>query len=165
MDVVKILVRTHPRLRLRIAGRGKDGERVRAAARALDIDRNVELIGPVDDAKRAELLAGARVFVMPSRFEGFGMAAAEAMAAGVPVVTSNAGSLPEVVDPPRGGVVVPAGDAAAMAAAVDSLLRDPAERRRLSESSRVSAQRFRWDNIADQHLEFLKAIQQGSNGE
>src|SRR5690606_26219891 len=91
-------------------------------------------------------------------FEGFGMVAAEAMAAGVPVVASAVDSLPEVVDPPAGGVVVPVGDASALAAAVDSLLRDEAARLRLSADARTSAQRFRWDRIADDHLSFLETI-------
>jgi glycosyltransferase involved in cell wall biosynthesis len=165
LDAMKILVRQQPRLRLKIAGRGTDGQRVRDTARALGIDQQVEILGAVDDAKRAELLAGARVFLMPSRFEGFGLAAAEAMAAGVPVIASDAGSLPEVVDPPRGGIIVPRSDPAALADATERLLRDPAERRRLSGSARVSAERFRWDRIADEHLAFLTELHQGSNGE
>ena len=52
---------------------------------------------------------------MPSRFEGFGMVAAEAMAAGVPLVAAAAGSLPEVVDAPEGGAWCRPGDAAALA--------------------------------------------------
>jgi glycosyltransferase involved in cell wall biosynthesis len=165
LDAMKILVHELPRLRLKIAGRGTDGDRVRDTARALGIDQNVEILGPVDDTKRAELLAGARVFLMPSRFEGFGLAAAEAMAAGVPVIASDAGSLPEVVDAPRGGIIVPRSDARALADATHRLLRDSAERSRLSDSARVSAERFRWDRIADQHLAFLTELHQGSNDE
>ncbi|HYJ80096.1 MAG TPA: glycosyltransferase, partial [Longimicrobiaceae bacterium] len=90
--------------------------------------------------------------------EGFGMVAAEAMAAGVPLVAAAAGSLPEVVAPPEGGVLVPPGDAAALASATARLLDDPAACAALSASARVSAERFRWGAVAERHLEFLEQL-------
>ena len=164
LDAAARLVRERPTLRLRIAGRGKDAERVAGAASVLGIAGSIDLIGAVSDERRDELFAGAELMLMPSRFEGFGMAAAEAMAAGVPLVASDAGSLPEVVDPPRGGVVVPTGDAEAMARAVAALLDDPDRLRRTSESARSSAERFRWDHVADRHLEFLHAVRARGGG-
>ncbi|MEX2584317.1 MAG: glycosyltransferase family 4 protein [Gemmatimonadota bacterium] len=158
LDAMRILVAQRPDLRLRVAGRGKDAQRLLDGARSLGIRDNVELIGSVGEAARAKLLSGARVLLMPSRFEGFGMVAAEAMAAGVPVVASDAGSLPEVVAPPAGGVLVPTGDAAALARETARLLDDGAARRRFSQSARASAQRFRWERIAEDHLAFLEAI-------
>ncbi len=162
LDAMARLVRARPELRLKIAGRGRDGARVLERAHSLGIRENVELIGAVEPTVRNELFSGAKVLLMPSRFEGFGMVAAEAMAAGIPVVGSDAGSLPEVIDPPAGGLVVPSSDAGALAAAVDGLLRDRTGRRSLSVSARASAQRFRWDRIANQHLDFLEAIRSDS---
>ncbi|MQA88827.1 MAG: glycosyltransferase [Gemmatimonas sp.] len=152
------VIRTDPDVRLKVAGRGKDADRVLEAAQELGIRDNVELVGAVDDGTRAELLAGAQAMLMPSRFEGFGMAAAEAMAAGVPLIASRAGSLPEVVDPPEGGVLVPVGDSDALARATIELLHDDTRRRELSRTARLSAERFRWDRVAEQHLHFLHAI-------
>jgi glycosyltransferase involved in cell wall biosynthesis len=143
---------------LRIAGRGKDMERVRSMARELGIERNVRLLGAVSEAERQQLFAGAAVQLMPSRFEGFGMVAAEAMAAGVPLIAAAAGSLPEVVDAPNGGVLVPPGDARALADATERLLDDAAAREALSASARVSAERFRWEMVADRHYEFLTRL-------
>ncbi len=158
LDAMALLVRDRPHLELRMAGRGKDVERVRQQARELGIEGNVRLLGAVDEAERQRLFAGAAVQLMPSRFEGFGMVAAEAMAAGVPLVAAAAGSLPEVVAPPEGGVLVPPGDAPALAAAVAALIDDPAARERLSATARVSAERFRWDAVADRHFEFLQKL-------
>src|SRR5690606_37061373 len=107
LEAMAILARERAALRLRMAGRGRDLERVRSTARSLGIERNVDLLGAVDDQQRMRLLSEARLLLMPSRLEGFGMVAAEAMAAGVPVVGTTAGSLPEVVDPPRGGMLAP----------------------------------------------------------
>ena len=143
---------------LLIAGRGKDAAAVERMAREAAVADHVRMLGPVSDAERLNLLAGARVLLMPSRFEGFGMVAAEAMAAGVPLVASRAGSLPEVVDAPRGGVLVPPGDAEALAAEVARLLDDDARRAALSASARRSARRYQWDAVADRHVRFLERV-------
>jgi glycogen(starch) synthase len=164
LGAVALLARARPGLELRIAGRGKDADRVAAVAEELGIARNLRMLGAVSDAERQRLFAGARVLLMPSRFEGFGMVAAEAMAAGVPVVAAAAGSLPEVVAPPHGGVLVPPGDPAALAGAVERLLADAPARQALSESARASAERFRWRAVARQHLEFLEHIHRDAGG-
>lgn len=158
LDAAALILRDHPDLELRIAGRGKDAERVIERVRSLGIRGSVRLLGPTSDAERLKLLSGARVVLMPSRFEGFGMVAAEAMAAGAPVVAAAAGSLPEVIAPPEGGSVVPPGDSRALAAEVMRLLRSPEEREELSRSARASAERFRWAHVARRHFEFLRCI-------
>jgi glycosyltransferase involved in cell wall biosynthesis len=161
LGAMAILVRVRPDLNLKIAGRGRDVGRVRDLAQALGIERNVEYLGAVTEPEREALFAGASMLLMPSRFEGFGMVAAEAMAAGVPVVASNADSLPEVVDPPAGGVLVDPGDAAGLAEAASRLLDHAAERDQISRTARASAERFRWERVADQHLDFIEAIRRG----
>jgi glycosyltransferase involved in cell wall biosynthesis len=158
LEAFRILTVARPSLRLKVAGRGRDAGRLIDSARAMGLDRNVDVLGAVGDAERERLLAGAKVLLMPSRFEGFGMVAAEAMAAGVPVIASAAGSLPEVIGDRGGGVLVPPRNAAALAEAAERLLADRAARERLSRAARQSAERFRWSHVADQHLNFLHAI-------
>ena len=162
LSAAAILIRDRPGLELRIAGRGKDAARVAETAADLGLAASVRMLGPVTEEQKRQLFAGASVLLMPSRFEGFGMVAAEAMAAGVPIVASDAGSLPEVVDAPAGGRLVPVGDAQALAREVGDLLDSPRERDELSASARTSAERFRWERIAREHLAFLHDIQRGS---
>jgi glycosyltransferase involved in cell wall biosynthesis len=152
------LLRERPGLRLCIAGRGKDLAALRQRVASLEIADRVELRGAVSEAEKHELLRGALVQLMPSRFEGFGMVAAEAMAAGVPLVASAVDSLPEVVSAPEGGVLVPPTDVAAWISAVGGLLNDRTVRRQLSEGARAAADRFRWANVAEAHLTFLRRI-------
>lgn len=158
LPAMAIIVKKYPSLVLKMAGRGKDADAVVNMAKDLGIAGNVEMLGAVSDAERNDLLASAKLQFMPSRFEGFGLAAAEAMAAGVPLVASSAGSLPEVVDAPRGGVLVPPGDPAALAQAALRLLEDDIERDALSRSARESARRFSWASVADAHLDFIHHI-------
>lgn len=158
LDAFVLLHDRHPHLKLVVAGRGRDREEVERLIGQRGLAQSVEMRGAISTAEQRELFAGARVQLMPSRFEGFGMVAAEAMAAGVPLVASDAGSLPEVVDPPRGGITVPVGNASALAAAVEHLLMRDETRAQLSRSARASAERFRWKEIAQQHLSFLQAV-------
>lgn len=161
LGAAAILAAGDPGFRLKVAGRGKDGERVRAEIARLGLGEHVEMLGAVSEVERMDLFSGATALLMPSRFEGFGMVAAEAMAAGVPVVAAAAGSLPEVVDAPRGGVLVEPGDPKALAQAAAELVASAARREALSRSARESAERFRWDAVAEQHLHFLHTIAAG----
>lgn len=158
LEAFEILARERPSLTLRMAGRGKDADRVRRWARDRGLESTIRILGEVPESERLSLFAGAKLLLMPSRFEGFGMVAAEAMAAALPVVGSTAGSLPEVVSPPAGGVLVRPEDPRALAREVARLLDDAGARAELSRSARKSAERFRWRTVADQHLEFLRRI-------
>jgi glycosyltransferase involved in cell wall biosynthesis len=158
LDAAPGLLSRRPGLRLVLAGRGRDADRVGHLVRSAGLDAVVSIELEIDAFRRAELFAGALVLVMPSRFEGFGMVAAEAMAAGVPVVASDLDSLPEVVGAPESGVLFRPDDPAALAGAVESLLDAPDERQRLSRAGRERARRFAWDSVVAAHLEFLEHV-------
>jgi glycosyltransferase involved in cell wall biosynthesis len=95
------------------------------------LEARVRLLGPVVGAAKTELLCSAQGFVLPSLAEGLPMALLEAMACGLPPVVSDVGAMPEAVRDGVEGHVVAAGDATALAAALDALARSPAERLRL----------------------------------
>jgi glycosyltransferase involved in cell wall biosynthesis len=99
------------------------------------LKERVQLLGAVAPERVSELYAGADVFVLASRFEGYGMAFAEAMAHGLPIVGTTGGAIPETV-PAEAGILVPPEDSAALAAALRRLIEDPVERKRLAEGAR-----------------------------
>ena len=101
---------------------------------------HVKRVGRIPEADVAGLLAIADVVAVPSRYEGFGLPALEAMAAGAPVVATDATSLPEVVG--EAGRLVPAGAVGDWAEAISGLLGDREERVRLAEAGRARAARF-----------------------
>lgn len=149
---------TYPQVKLWLAGRGKDADAVRRMAGELNLAERVRVWENPPREEVLSMLAGALMLVMPSRLEGLPMVPAEAMAAGVPVVATAVGGVAEVVDPPRGGLLVPPDDTVALAEAIALLLSDPARRAAISRSASVSAERFSWDHVAQEHLRFLEDI-------
>jgi glycosyltransferase involved in cell wall biosynthesis len=113
-----------PGLRLECAGDG-DLEAVRSRARELGLGTRVALPGWIARRPMNSLLARATVFALPSHAEGMPVALLEAMAAGCPVVASAVGGIPDLIDDGFNGLLVPAGDPAALARAIARLLDDP----------------------------------------
>jgi glycosyltransferase involved in cell wall biosynthesis len=108
----------------------------------------VTLAGAVSEEEAARLHAEADLFAFPSLFEGYGMALAEAMAWGLPIVATIGGAIPEVV-PPEAGLLVPPGDAPAFARALRTVLSDAAARQALGTGARAAAARIGdWDTTA-----------------
>ena len=116
--------------------------------------RGVRSLGHVDRSHLIRVFQGARVFVYPSLYEGFGLPPAEAMACGIPTVVSESSSLPEVVG--DAGVRVPAGDTGALAIAVRDLLWETGRAAELGARGRERAGRFRWDRAAEEMEEVFR---------
>jgi glycosyltransferase involved in cell wall biosynthesis len=122
-----------------LAGDGPDLPQMRAALDQHGLLSRVELLGARRDVH--DLLATSDVFVLSSRSEGFPVSILEAMAAGLPVVASDVGGVAEAVVHGETGLLVPAGDAAALAGALERLLADAALRSRFGERGRERARR------------------------
>jgi glycosyltransferase involved in cell wall biosynthesis len=103
-------------------------------------DGTVRVLGRVSESDKRLLLAGARRFAIPTRYEGFGLDPLEAMAAGCPVISSTGGSLPDVVG--DAALVLAPTDPAAWTEALVRLWTDPARRALLAERGRARAATF-----------------------
>ncbi|HEY9514722.1 MAG TPA: glycosyltransferase family 4 protein [Gemmatimonadaceae bacterium] len=125
--------------RLAIAGRGDEDSSLRALAVAEGLSERVTLLGYRKDVP--DILAAADLFVMPSLSEGLPLALVEAMAAGLPVVASDVGGIPEVADRGCEAILVPPGDPTMLAEALGRLLRDGAARASLGAAARSRALR------------------------
>jgi len=138
-DVVMTFARIRDSVdsRLVLVGDGPERPRAREIAERLGVADDVVFLGK--HAAVEELLHCADLFLLPSESESFGLAALEAMACGVPVVTSDAGGLPEVVIEGEVGHLLPVGDFEGMADAGVAILSDPKEHRRYSENARAHA--------------------------
>lgn len=148
--------------RLTIAG---DRTRDPTAAAQLDADiaayglcDRITVLGAVPPERIIELYLASDIFVLASRFEGYGMALAEAIGHGLPVVSTMAGAIPETV-PAGTGLLVPPDNVAALAQALRHLIGDPAERQRLATNARAAASRLpTWQDSARLFAEAVKTI-------
>jgi len=104
----------------------------------LRLTSRVSLLGDLDSEALERQYERADVFVLPSYLEGYGMALAEALAHGLPVISTTAGAIPETV-PAGAGVLVPPGDSRALAAALASLMDDAGKRATLAANARAAA--------------------------
>ncbi|MBW2283963.1 MAG: glycosyltransferase family 4 protein [Deltaproteobacteria bacterium] len=151
MNAVADLSRTHD-VRLTVVGEPRENGRIVQLIRELGIGDRITFTGRIDNDAFVRLYARASVAVVPSMYEGFGLPAGEAMACGVPVVSTTGGALPEVVG--DAGVLVPPGDAAALSRAVRDLLDHPD---RAQQMGRIGYRRvkafFTWEKAAQGTVE------------
>jgi glycosyltransferase involved in cell wall biosynthesis len=127
-------------VRLSIAGEGGERRRLENLARTCGVEDRVTLLGHVEDIRRVYARADCLAVASVNR-ESFGQVLIEAMACGLPVVTSDFGPLPEINVDGRTGLVVPAGDVPALAAAIRRLANDPALCRKMGDAGRERVQR------------------------
>jgi glycosyltransferase involved in cell wall biosynthesis len=119
---------------------------------------SITVSGPVDDATLAVAYATADFFVLPSRYEGYGVVYAEALAHGLPVVACSVGPVPEVVGE-EAALLVPPGDVEALCGALDLLLNDAGLRDRMSVAARRRARELpRWEDTAAAFLRVLREL-------
>jgi glycosyltransferase involved in cell wall biosynthesis len=129
---------------------------IRQMISAARLGRRVTLAGEQPPRMVMHAYRAADLFVLPSHHEGYGMAFAEAMAHGLPVVGSSAGAIPETV-PREAGLLVPAGDVAALARALRRVIAEPALAVRLAAGSRVAGGRLPdWQRAAERWEQLLK---------
>ena len=140
-DVVRVFARVAAELpaRLVLVGDGPDLGQAIDLARELGVLDRVRLIGVVDDV--APYLRGADLLLLPSRNESFGLVALEAQAAGIPVIASDVGGLPEVVQHGVSGYLFPPGDVEGMARRAAAVLRDRPLAERVGRAGAVRAAR------------------------
>jgi glycosyltransferase involved in cell wall biosynthesis len=128
------VVRAHPRALLLVVGEGWLRPELEAEVRASGMGDHVRFLGRRQDARR--LMQLADVFVFPSLFEGLGVSLVEAAGLGRPVVASDVGPIPEVVEHERSGLLVPPRDPGALATAIVDLAARPERARALGEAAR-----------------------------
>ena len=163
-DVLIAALATLPDLswRLTIAG---DRTRDRDAVAQLDADiarhalgNRIAALGAVSPQRLAALYAEADAFVLASRFEGYGMAYAEALAHGLPVIGTSAGAIPDTV-PPDAGLLVAPGDIPAFAQALRRVIDDAELRQRLADAARAAALRLpTWRQSAEIFARALETL-------
>jgi glycogen synthase len=147
----------HPGVGLVIGGAGPELEKLRNQARILGLADRVHFPGPLDRGQVATVMAGADVFVMPSRLEPFGIVVLEAWRAGVPVIVTSRGGAPEFVRHQVNGLVADPTDRLGLGEAIAGFLADGRTRRRLGAAGASSLQGFTWAELARRYEDVYAA--------
>lgn len=137
--LVRALAQARAPVRLRVIGDGPDGPALRAEATRLGLAARIDWQPALPQTALAAEYRRAGMVVVPSIDEGLGMVAVEAQLCGAPVIASDSGGLPDVVRHARTGLLVPPGDPAALAAAIDDLVLHPERAHALADAGRHSA--------------------------
>ena len=151
------LLQQYPDLELLLVSKPLPGGKTEKLVRKLGIADRVQFVSGISTQQMVRYYAEATIAVVPSVYEGFGLPAGEAMACGVPVVSTDGGALPEVVG--DAGVIVPTKDVEALVAAIDALLRDPQRRQELGARGlqRID-ERFCWHVCAQQMTDYYRQV-------
>jgi glycosyltransferase involved in cell wall biosynthesis len=142
--------------RLVVAGDGPERPALERLAGELAVD--VSFVGAVGRARLVELMRGADLFAFSSRYEAFGIALLEAMAAATPAVATRVGGIPEFASDGENALLVPPDDPEALAAALTRLASDGALRERLVSGGRARAEELSWERIAPRYVALYRQV-------
>lgn len=156
------LLEKYPDLELLLVSKPNPGGKTERLVRRLGIADKVKFVDGISTEQMVRYYAEATIAVVPSVYEGFGLPAGEAMACGVPVVSTDGGALGEIVG--DGGVIVPAKNVDALVEAIDDLLQDPQRRAELSERAQKRIDdHFCWHVCAQQMTTYYGQVLASEN--
>ncbi len=160
-DVIKVfqIVNKQKPSKLLLVGDGPERPGAEELSRDLGICDHVRFVGKQQDME--EIMAVADLFLLPSEYESFGLAALEAMAAGAPVVSSNAGGLPEIVEQGKCGYMADVGDVESMGRYALDILTDDDRLANFKEAARAKAKQFDIHNIIPEYEQLYKQVADG----
>jgi glycosyltransferase involved in cell wall biosynthesis len=148
LDAMPLILQRHDVV-LNVIGVGPRLEEYKNQAKRLNLNCRVSFLGFVEHNLLPKHYANADLLVLPSRRESFGLVLAEAMACGLPVVSTKVGAIPEVVEDGVTGLLVTPDDPEALASAINSLLSDPGGMKQMGAKGRERVERhLTWDKVA-----------------
>ena len=148
--------------RLTIAGSGPEKARLEALAAELGLTAAVRFAGPIDNADMPELLRSADCMLNASTIDNMPVSILEAHASGVPVISTDAGGIRDMVHHGTSALLVPVGDAAAMAAQALRVLTEPELRARLRTGGLERSERYAWSRVREQWLHVYRGVRHGT---
>ncbi len=162
-DAVMVYKHLHPQIpsKLLLVGDGPERTRIEELCRQLGICEGIRFLGKQDPVE--ELLAIADLFLMPSESESFGLAALEAMACQVPVISSNAGGIPEINLHGKTGFLSNVGDVEDMAKNALMILSDDEKLKQFRHNAYEQAKRFDINNILPKYENYYRKVIEESN--
>lgn len=157
LSAFAVVQQSFPMATLTVAGDGSQRDSLEELARKLNL-RNTTFTGRIEPSRIAESYEAADIYLNGSEIDNQPLSILEAFACGLPIVTTDAGGIPDIVADGRTGLVVPRGDHLQMAEAAKRLLRDPELAKRVSEAAFSECRKYSWEAVRDAWMETYKAL-------
>ncbi|MDX1734143.1 MAG: glycosyltransferase family 4 protein [Halioglobus sp.] len=148
-----------PQLRLHIAGSGPQLGQLQALARSEGVEEAVFFLGRLERGAVIDLYAAADAMLNPTRVDNMPNSVLEALACGLPVISTRVGGVPFILEHGRNALLVPPDDPQAMADAVEALVRDRDLRQRLREEGRREVEQYSWERVGPQWLDLYRRLE------
>ena len=146
------IVKKCSNVKLIIGGTGPEVNKLKLLINELKLQSKIELIGFIKDSEMCNYYASCDIFVFHSLYEAFGIVLVEAMASGVPVISTQVGAIPEVVRDKKTGILVPPCDPSALASAIMELIENENLRKRMGfEGRKIIEKEYNWENIVEKY--------------
>jgi len=157
VETIVLLKNDFPDIEICMVGADKDGslEKFMAYAKEKGVSEKIKITGKLSREEWSALSVEFNIFLNTTNVDNTPLSVIEAMALGIPIVSTNAGGLPYLIEDGVDGLLVPAGDAEKMAQAIKKILNDPLLCCSLSKNGRKKAERFRWDAIKYQWYDVI----------
>ena len=149
IQAMDILIKQKTDIRLILVGDGPDREALQRMTEDLKLGNYITFIGKVSHEKVPEFMVASDIFVLPSLSEGFGSVNLEAFAAGLPIVATKVGGLPEIIKEGENGLLVESKNPKQLAEIILLLLDNPELRNKFSENNKLKVKNYTWDNVVD----------------
>ena len=148
----------HPDIKLKIAGEGKEMNTLKTLADKLHIGHSIDFLGIIRGGNKIQALRNALLLVCPSRSEAFGIVILEAFAAGIPVIASRVGGIPEIIEDKVNGLLAEPDNPEQLSSKIDLLLKDHELRNHFVRSALITVSRYDWYLIVNQYINIYRKI-------
>lgn len=156
-----ILIKKISRAKLFVVGDGSERKQLEGLVLDLGLGEKVRFLGEVPNKEIPQYLAAADCFCLPSRREGFGIAVLEAMAAGVPVVATKVGGVPDIIENQKDGLLVESQNPKVLSAALLEIASNSGLAERLKQNAQLKVQQYNWSDISERVLSIYQSVSGG----
>jgi N-acetyl-alpha-D-glucosaminyl L-malate synthase BshA len=149
IEAMEILRQKNLDVKLLLIGDGKEKQNLEKLVKKLKLEKHVKFIGKIQNEEIPKYMALSNIFVLPSLSEGFPLTILEAMACGLPIVTTMVRGIPEVVEDGENGFLVEPKNPKEIAEKVLLLLKDDKLREKISNNNKEKAKKYSWENVVE----------------
>ncbi|KKG11799.1 glycosyl transferase family 1 [Methanosarcina mazei] len=158
IKALSIIKETNPDAHLYIAGSGPQYQKLGSLSVEFNVDKNITFLNFISEDEMLKMYASVDIFALPSKFENCPMVLLEALAVGTPVVASNVGGIPQILDNGKYGLLAESGNVEDFAQKIITLIKNKSLRNELSEKGKQRVKEYSWDDIASKTIELYSSI-------